>query len=39
MDKESVRVVRKLQLATPPMLKGQPVDACVIFPIKYKLVN
>jgi TonB family protein len=39
MDKESVRVMRKLQLATPPMLKGQPVDACVIFPIKYKLAN
>lgn len=39
MDKESVRVMRKLQFATPPMLKGQPIDACVIIPIKYKLAN
>lgn len=39
LDKESVRVIRKLQLSTPPMLQGQPIDACVVFPIRYKLAN
>jgi protein TonB len=39
LDKESMRVIRKLQLTTPPMLKGQPIEACVVLPIKYKLAN
>lgn len=39
MDKEAARVIRLLQLATPPMLKGQPIDVCASVPIKYKLAN
>jgi TonB family protein len=39
LDKEAVRVMRKLQLTTPPMVKGRPVEACVIFPLKFKLAN
>lgn len=37
LDKESVRVIRKLKFSTPPMLNGQPQELCVIFPVKFKL--
>jgi TonB family protein len=39
LDKEAVRIMRKLQLTTPPMVKGQPIEACVVFPIRFKLAN
>jgi TonB family protein len=37
LDKEAMRVVRKLQFATPPLLNGKPVSVCASLPIKYKL--
>jgi TonB family protein len=39
VDKESVRVLRKLTLASPPLLNGKPQEVCVIMPMKYKLAN
>lgn len=39
LDKESMRVIRLLKLATPPMLNGQPVEVCGVASVKYRLVN
>ena len=38
LDKESVRVIRKLKFSTPPMLNGEPQELCVTFPVKFKMV-
>jgi TonB family protein len=38
IDKEAVRVMKKLKFNAPPMLKGQNVDFnCVFIPIKFSL--
>ncbi|QNF34731.1 energy transducer TonB [Adhaeribacter swui] len=37
LDKEAVRVVRKLKLLTPPIIKGQNQDLCVSMPVSFRL--
>jgi protein TonB len=37
LDKEAVRMVRLLKFKKPPVVKGEPADVCVKFPITYKL--
>lgn len=37
VDKETVRTIRKLKFATPPLLNGKPIDLCVDIPILYEL--
>lgn len=37
LDKEAVRVVRKLKLETPPLLNGKPQDLCVAMPLSFRL--
>ena len=37
LDKEAVRIIRKLRFANPPMVNGQPVDICVTMPLTFKL--
>jgi TonB family protein len=38
LDKEAVRVLRKLKLASPALLEGQPRDFCVSMPLTYNLM-
>lgn len=35
LDKEAVRVIRKLQLASPPLLNGQTQSVCVSMPVRF----
>jgi len=37
LDKEFVRVLRKLKFATPPKINGQPVELCVTAPCVFRL--
>jgi len=37
LDKEAVRVMRKIKFLTPPMLDGKPTTICVRFPITFRL--
>ena len=37
LDKEDMRVVRKMQFAMPPLLNGKPVSVCASLPVKYTL--
>lgn len=37
LDKEAVRVMRKLELGGPPMLDGRPKGMCVTMPIAFTL--
>ncbi len=37
LDKEAMRVVRKMQFSAPPLLKGKPVSVCASLPIKFTL--
>ena len=37
IDKETERIIRKLRLLTPPLLKGKPIDLCIDIPINYEL--
>lgn len=38
LDKEAVRLFRKLKLSSPPMLNGKPHEVCVKMPLKFKLM-
>jgi len=37
LDKEAVRLIRKLKLASPALINGQPKDFCVTMPLWFKL--
>lgn len=37
LDKETVRVIRKLKFNNPPMLNGQAQSICVTFPVTFSL--
>lgn len=37
LDKEAVRVIRKLKFSKPPMVNGQPAYVCITMPLKFKL--
>ncbi|WP_153799495.1 energy transducer TonB [Foetidibacter luteolus] len=37
LDKEAIRVIRKLQFSNPPILNGQPQSFCIKAPIQFKL--
>lgn len=37
LDKEAVRVMRKLKFSIPPMIDGKPQNICVRFPVTFKL--
>ena len=37
LDKEFVRILRKLKFATPPKINGQPVELCVTVPCVFRL--
>jgi TonB family protein len=37
LDKEAVRVMRKLKLSSPPVINGQAKGVCVTFPMSFKL--
>lgn len=37
LDKEFVRVLRKLKFAAPPKINGQPVELCVTMPCAFRL--
>jgi TonB family protein len=37
LDKEAVRVLRKLKFSSPPRLNGQPQNFCVEMPVSFKL--
>lgn len=37
LDKESVRIMRMLKLASPPMFNGKPMAVCFTMPIAYSL--
>lgn len=37
LDKEAVRIMRLLQLTSPPMLNGEPIAVCFTMPISYSL--
>jgi TonB family protein len=37
LDKEAVRLLRKLKLASPPKIDGQPQEVCVKMPINFRL--
>ena len=37
LDKEFVRILRKLKFATPPKINGQPVELCVTAPCVFRL--
>ena len=37
IDKEALRVVRKIKFSNPPMHNGVPVKVCVILPITFRL--
>ncbi|MBL0740584.1 energy transducer TonB [Chryseolinea lacunae] len=39
LDKEAVRVIRKLKFSRPALLNGEPVEMCVKLPLKFKLAN
>lgn len=38
LDKEAVRVLRKLKFSSPAMLKGKPIDLCINIPINFALM-
>jgi TonB family protein len=38
LDKEAVRVVKKMKFSTPPTLNGQGQDVCVSMPISFKVM-
>lgn len=38
LDKEAVRVIRKLKLAAPPTLNGKAQDFCVTVPVKFRVL-
>jgi TonB family protein len=37
LDKEAVRIVRKLKFSSPAMLDGQPTEVCVRLPLTFRL--
>ena len=37
LDKEAMRVVRKMKFSKPPLLNGKPVSVCASLPIKFTL--
>lgn len=37
LDKEFVRILRKLKFATPPKINGQPVELCVTAPCVFRM--
>jgi TonB family protein len=37
LDKEAVRVMKLLKLASPPMLDGKPVGFCIVMPLNFTL--
>jgi protein TonB len=37
LDKEAVRVIRKLKFNGAPIVNGQPKEVCVTFPLAFKL--
>lgn len=37
LDKEAVRVIRKIKLSSPPTLKGQSQEVCVSVPLAFKI--
>lgn len=38
LDKEAVRVVRKLKFSNPPTIDGEPREVCLSLPVTYKLL-
>jgi TonB family protein len=38
LDKEAIRVIRKLKFSTPAMLNGKPIDLCLAMPINFALM-
>lgn len=39
LDKEAVRVIRKIKIISPASRNGEPMDLCVTLPISFKLAN
>jgi TonB family protein len=37
LDKEAMRVLRELKLSSPPKLNGEPIEVCILFPIRFVL--
>jgi protein TonB len=37
LDKEAVRLVRKVKLSSPPKLKGEPQDLCASVSVWFRL--
>jgi TonB family protein len=37
VDKEAVRVLRKLKFARPPMVNGAPRKVCIEMPVRFQL--
>lgn len=37
LDKEAVRILRLLKLASPPMLDGKPVALCIVMPMNFTM--
>lgn len=38
LDKEAVRVIRKLKFSAPSMLKGEPVEVCIKMPMSFRMM-
>ena len=37
LDKEAMRVLRELRFSQPPKLNGEPIEVCILFPIRFIL--
>ena len=37
LDKEAMRVLRELRFTEPPKLNGEPIEVCILFPIRFVL--
>ena len=37
LDKEAMRVLRELRFTEPPKLNGEPIEVCILFPIRFIL--
>ena len=37
LDKEAMRVLRELRFTQPPKLNGEPIEVCILFPIRFIL--